>query len=161
LACCQRAPLQPDKYRSEHPLRHALRDQQEELRLSLDMKHRKKSLPRHRMADAGEQQIVGAARAHFFSHGFRSVTMDDLAEELLLARRLFRESEKWLPCCHLLAALHGQRFHSLKRQQRHRCQSPALANRALRCDCSRDRYKALPPDTGLNGIATERTQLVN
>src|SRR5262249_38172442 len=49
------------------------------------MKHRKKSLPRHRMADVGEQQIVGAARAYFFSHAFRSVTMDDLAEELGVA----------------------------------------------------------------------------
>jgi len=51
------------------------------------MKHRKKSLPRHRTADAGEQQIVGAARAHFFSHGFRSVTMDDLAEELGVSKK--------------------------------------------------------------------------
>src|SRR5262245_26245874 len=49
--------------------------------------------------------------------------------------------------------------HSLEGQQRHRCQPPALADRALRCDCSSDRYKALPPDTGLNGIATERNQL--
>jgi len=57
------------------------------LRLSRDMKHRKKSLPRHRTADAGEQQIVGAARAHFFSHGFRSVTMDDLAEELGVSKK--------------------------------------------------------------------------
>jgi AcrR family transcriptional regulator len=39
------------------------------------------------MADAGEQQIVGAARAHFFSHGFRSVTMDDLAEELGISKK--------------------------------------------------------------------------
>src|SRR5262249_24904646 len=51
------------------------------------MKHRKKSLPRHRMADAGEQQLVGAARAYFFSHGFRSVTMVDLAEELGVSKK--------------------------------------------------------------------------
>lgn len=51
------------------------------------MKHRKKSLPRHRTVDAGEQQIVGAARAHFFTHGFRSVTMDDLAEELGVSKK--------------------------------------------------------------------------
>jgi len=51
------------------------------------MKHRKKSVPRHRTADAGEQQIVGAARAHFFSHGFRSVTMDNLAEELGISKK--------------------------------------------------------------------------
>ena len=51
------------------------------------MKHRKKSLPRHRTVDAGEQQIVGAARLHFFTHGFRSVTMDDLAEELGVSKK--------------------------------------------------------------------------
>jgi AcrR family transcriptional regulator len=33
------------------------------------------------------QQIVDAARAHFFSHGFRSVTMDDLAEELGISKK--------------------------------------------------------------------------
>jgi AcrR family transcriptional regulator len=36
----------------------------------------------NRATDEGRQRIVDAARAHFFSHGFRSVTMDDLAEEL-------------------------------------------------------------------------------
>jgi AcrR family transcriptional regulator len=33
------------------------------------------------------QRIVEAARAHFFSHGFRSVTMDDLAEELGISKK--------------------------------------------------------------------------
>jgi AcrR family transcriptional regulator len=33
------------------------------------------------------QRIVDAARAHFFSHGFRSVTMDDLAEELGISKK--------------------------------------------------------------------------
>jgi AcrR family transcriptional regulator len=36
----------------------------------------------NRRADESRQRIVDAARSHFFSHGFRSVTMDDLAEEL-------------------------------------------------------------------------------
>jgi AcrR family transcriptional regulator len=36
----------------------------------------------NRGADEGRERTVNAARAHFFSHGFRSVTMDDLAEEL-------------------------------------------------------------------------------
>jgi AcrR family transcriptional regulator len=40
-----------------------------------------------RKADAGRQLIVDAARAHFFSHGFRSVTMDDLAEELGISKK--------------------------------------------------------------------------
>jgi AcrR family transcriptional regulator len=30
---------------------------------------------------------VGAARSHFLSHGFRSVTMDDLAEELGISKK--------------------------------------------------------------------------
>ena len=44
-------------------------------------KTRKRSR-RGNYAGADSQRIVEAARAHFFSHGFRSVTMDDLAEEL-------------------------------------------------------------------------------
>jgi AcrR family transcriptional regulator len=38
-------------------------------------------------AGADSQRIVEAARAHFFSHGFRSVTMDDLAEELGISKK--------------------------------------------------------------------------
>ena len=33
------------------------------------------------------QRIVAAARAHFFAHGFRSVTMDDLAEALGMSKK--------------------------------------------------------------------------
>jgi AcrR family transcriptional regulator len=33
------------------------------------------------------QRIVGAARRHFFAHGFRSVTMDDLAEEVGMSKK--------------------------------------------------------------------------
>jgi AcrR family transcriptional regulator len=51
------------------------------------MKHTNKSLPRSRTADAGRQQIVEAARAHFFNHGFRSVTMDDLAAGLAISKK--------------------------------------------------------------------------
>jgi AcrR family transcriptional regulator len=43
----------------------------------------KRALP----ADADSQRIVESARAHFFSHGFRSVTMDDLAEELAISKK--------------------------------------------------------------------------
>jgi AcrR family transcriptional regulator len=51
------------------------------------MKPTPKSPPRNRTADTARQQIVQAARAHFFSHGFRSVTMDDLAEELAISKK--------------------------------------------------------------------------
>src|SRR6201993_1467360 len=43
--------------------------------------------PRTRNRDSNRQQIVEAARAHFFSHGFRSVTMADLAEELGISKK--------------------------------------------------------------------------
>jgi AcrR family transcriptional regulator len=36
---------------------------------------------------AAAQRIVSAARRHFLSHGFRSVTMDDLAEELGMSKK--------------------------------------------------------------------------
>jgi AcrR family transcriptional regulator len=39
------------------------------------------------MDDTVRQRIVDAARTHFFSHGFRSVTMDDLAEELGISKK--------------------------------------------------------------------------
>jgi AcrR family transcriptional regulator len=51
------------------------------------MKQARKSRTRSRKTDASRQQIVEAARAHFFSHGFRSVTMDDLAEELGISKK--------------------------------------------------------------------------
>ena len=51
------------------------------------MKHKRKSVPHKRTADAGRQRIVEAARTHFFSHGFRSVSMDDLAAELAASKK--------------------------------------------------------------------------
>jgi TetR/AcrR family transcriptional regulator, cholesterol catabolism regulator len=46
----------------------------------------KSTLTRPR-AKSPQQHIVQAARAHFFSHGFRSVTMDDLAAELGVSKK--------------------------------------------------------------------------
>ncbi len=51
------------------------------------MKRPKKAPPRNRKNEFGQQRIVEAARAHFFRHGFRSVTMDDLAEELGISKK--------------------------------------------------------------------------
>src|ERR1044071_1457775 len=39
------------------------------------------------IAHTTRQQIVDAARGHFFNHGFRRVTMDDLAEELGISKK--------------------------------------------------------------------------
>ena len=51
------------------------------------MKRALQPRPRSRKRDPYRQRIVDAARAHFFSHGFRSVTMDDLAEELGISKK--------------------------------------------------------------------------
>src|SRR5215831_5300806 len=51
------------------------------------MKRAHKPQPRRRRHDPSRQRIVDAARAHFFSHGFRSVTMDDLAGELGISKK--------------------------------------------------------------------------
>jgi AcrR family transcriptional regulator len=51
------------------------------------MKPSPKPRPRSRKRDPHRQRIVEAARIHFFSHGFRSVTMDDLAEELGISKK--------------------------------------------------------------------------
>src|SRR5882724_5584250 len=51
------------------------------------MKRTAKSRTRSHQSDFNRQRIVDAARAHFFSHGFRSVTMDDLAEELGISKK--------------------------------------------------------------------------
>src|SRR6476661_7927759 len=46
-----------------------------------------KSQSRSRRNSSIRQRIVDAARAHFFSHGFRRVTMDDLALELGISKK--------------------------------------------------------------------------
>jgi AcrR family transcriptional regulator len=51
------------------------------------MKPTNKSRQQTRKNGSTRQRIVDAARAHFFSHGFRSVTMDDLAEELAISKK--------------------------------------------------------------------------
>src|SRR5258707_13421269 len=51
------------------------------------MKPAHKRRARSRKRDPNRQRIVDAARVHFFSHGFRSVTMDDLAEELGVSKK--------------------------------------------------------------------------
>src|SRR5436309_15791821 len=64
--------------------RHLLRDRQQD---NIDVKPPKKTRPRNRKNEFSQQRIVEAARAHFFCHGFRSVTMDELAEELGISKK--------------------------------------------------------------------------
>jgi len=47
----------------------------------------RRNVSRRSSDDSSRQRIVEAARAHFFSHGFRSVTMDDLAAELGISKK--------------------------------------------------------------------------
>src|SRR3982751_4594899 len=51
------------------------------------MKDTNKSPARSGKSTSIRQRIVDAARGHFFSHGFRSVTMDDLAAELGISKK--------------------------------------------------------------------------
>lgn len=57
------------------------------IKVTAHVKRAYKSKPRSRKHDVNRQRIVDAARRHFFSHGFRSVTMDDLAEELGISKK--------------------------------------------------------------------------
>src|ERR1700740_2673669 len=43
--------------------------------------------PQSGAENSAPQRIVSAARRYFFSHGFRSVTMDDLAAELGMSKK--------------------------------------------------------------------------
>jgi AcrR family transcriptional regulator len=49
--------------------------------------NRGKKRARVQSTHSNRQKIVEAARAHFFNHGFRSVTMDDLAESLGISKK--------------------------------------------------------------------------
>src|SRR6478672_10314734 len=51
------------------------------------MRPTNKSRSPSRKNSSVRQRIVHAARSHFFSHGFRSVTMDDLADELGVSKK--------------------------------------------------------------------------
>src|ERR1700758_2788465 len=51
------------------------------------VKRPRQSWSQKRKHDINRQRIVDAARVHFFSHGFRSVTMDDLALELGISKK--------------------------------------------------------------------------
>src|SRR5207249_12161090 len=62
--------------------------------------------------DSVRQRIVEAARAHFFSHGFRSVTMDDLAEELGISKKTLYAHFPWK--IDLLEAVLADKFASVE-----------------------------------------------
>ncbi len=53
----------------------------------MSTKRAEKPSKKPRTADADSHRIVEAARTHFFSHGFRSVSMDDLAAELAVSKK--------------------------------------------------------------------------
>src|ERR1700758_1721235 len=51
------------------------------------VKRPRQSWSQKRKHDINRQRIVDAARGPFFSHGFRSVTMDDLAQALGISKK--------------------------------------------------------------------------
>jgi AcrR family transcriptional regulator len=51
------------------------------------MNGRNKPQPRAQKNPSVRHRIIDAARTHFFSHGFRSVTMDDVAAELGISKK--------------------------------------------------------------------------
>ena len=55
--------------------------------MNATFKRTEKSPQPVRPTDQARQRIVAAARAHYFSHGFRVVTMDDLAAELGISKK--------------------------------------------------------------------------
>jgi AcrR family transcriptional regulator len=61
---------------------------------------------------AAAQRIVSAARRHFLAHGFRSVTMDDLAEELGMSKKTLYASFPSKDA--LLRAVLLDKFHSVE-----------------------------------------------
>lgn len=74
------------------------------------------------------RRIVTAARAHFFAHGFRRVTMDDLAEELGMSKKTLYVS--YPSKTELLQAVLLDKFHSVETDLdaiMARCSNDALA----------------------------------
>ena len=55
--------------------------------MALRSPHSRRPPQERRRDNPAAQRIVTAARAHFFAHGFRRVTMDDLAEELGMSKK--------------------------------------------------------------------------
>jgi len=86
-----------------------------------------RSAPR-RATGAAAQRIVTAARQHFFTHGFRGVTMDDLAAELGMSKKtLYAE---FAGKTALLRAVLLDKFHSVETDLdaiMTRCSADALA----------------------------------
>jgi len=66
-----------------------------------------------RARNSASQRIISAARRYFFSHGFRSVTMDDLAEELGMSKKTLYAS--FASKTDLLRAVLFDKFRSVER----------------------------------------------
>jgi AcrR family transcriptional regulator len=74
------------------------------------------------------QRIVTVARKHFFAHGFRSVTMDDLAQELGMSKKTLYAS--FASKTALLQAILSDKFRSVEADLEGimaRCSSDSLA----------------------------------
>lgn len=94
-----------------------------------ELSKRRRSAGRARSAiKPAVQRIVTAARKHFFTHGFRSVTMDDLAQELGMSKKTLYAS--FASKTALLQAVLSDKFRSVEADLEGlmaRCSSDALA----------------------------------
>ena len=55
--------------------------------MTIGSRPRKAAANQRHEDDAALKRITTAARQHFFAHGFRGVTMDDLARELGMSKK--------------------------------------------------------------------------
>jgi len=75
-------------------------------------KQEKAATPEPPLTNPAAPRIITAARRHFFAHGFRSVTMDDLAEELGMSKKTLYAS--FAGKTDLLRAVLLDKFHSIE-----------------------------------------------
>ena len=85
--------------------------------------------------DSTAQRIVAEARRHFFDHGFRRVTMDDLADELGMSKKTLYA--RFPSKSALLEAVLLDKFHGIERDLRRITSEssgvPAALHRLLSC----------------------------
>ena len=68
------------------------------------MPHRHVPAKQRAAESSARTRIVAEARRHFFAHGFRGVTMDDLARELAMSKKTLYDA---FPLHHLLECVQG------------------------------------------------------
>jgi AcrR family transcriptional regulator len=103
----------------------------------------KKPSKKAQPADSDAQRIVESARAHFFSHGFRSVTMDEPAEELAISKKtLYAHFPSKIA---LLEAVLADKFAGAKRSRKSRGHTRTISQRCCRTARQRNSMDEIKP----------------